>query len=94
MWYYVYVLLSEKDGNFYTGYTSNLADREEHHNSGRVFSTKNRTPLKLIYYEVCLNQQDAIRREKYLKSGSGKIYIKNRLYNFIQSTINPTGFIN
>lgn len=87
MIYYVYVLLSEKDNLFYTGYTSDLKNRLEQHNSGKVFSTKNRTPLRLIYYEGCLNQQDATRREKYLKSGSGKIYLRNRLSNYF----NPTG---
>jgi putative endonuclease len=87
MIYYVYLLLSEKDNLFYTGYTSDLKNRLEQHNSGKVFSTKNRTPLRLIYYEGCLNQQDATRREKYLKSGSGKIYLRNRLSNFF----NPTG---
>lgn len=87
MIYYVYVLLSEKDNLFYTGYTSDLKNRLELHNAGKVFSTKNRTPLRLIYYEGCLNQQDATRREKYLKSGNGKIYLRNRLSNFF----NPTG---
>ena len=91
MYYYVYVLLSEKDGNFYTGYTDSLFKRLELHNSSKVTSTKNRVPLKLIYYEGCLNQQDATRREKYLKSGNGKIYLKNRLRNYFQSERNPTG---
>ena len=88
MFYYVYVLLSEKDGLFYTGYTSDLTKILELHYNGSVFSTANRRPLKLIYWEGCLNQQDATRREKYLKSGNGKIYLKNRLKNFL---INPTG---
>ena len=88
MKYYVYVLLSQKDGLFYTGYTSNLTNRLEEHNSERVPSTKERRPLKLIYWEGCMNQQDATRREKYLKSGNGKIYIKNRLSNYFD---NPTG---
>jgi putative endonuclease len=87
MFYYVYVLKSEQDNLWYTGYTSNLKNRFENHNQGKVVSTKNRRPLKLIYFEGCLNQQDATRREKYLKSGNGKIYIKSRLRNFF----NPTG---
>ncbi len=91
MCFYVYVLLSKKDGEFYTGYTDNLSKRLELHNSGKVTSTKNRMPLKLIYYEGCLNQQDATRREKYLKSGNGKIYLKNRLRNYFQTARNPTG---
>jgi len=74
MKYYVYVLLSLKDNNFYTGYTADIQSRIELHNAGKVYSTKERRPLILIYWEGCLNQQDATRREKYLKSGNGKIY--------------------
>ena len=88
MKFYVYVLLSERDGLFYTGYTSDILNRLKEHNSGKVPSTKNRMPLVLIYWEGCLNQQDATRREKYLKSGNGKIYIRNRLRKYLQ---NPTG---
>jgi putative endonuclease len=87
MYYYIYVLLSEKDNQFYTGYTSDLKNRINYHNEGKVTSTKNRRPLKLIYFEGCLNQQDATRREKYLKSGNGKIYLRSRLRQFF----NPTG---
>lgn len=87
MIYYVYVLLSEKDNCFYTGYSQDLEKRVSAHNNGLVTSTKHRRPLKLIYFEGCLNQQDATRREKYLKSGNGKIYIRNRLKYYF----NPTG---
>ena len=68
MFYYIYVLKSEKDGKLYTGYTKDLKLRFEKHNKGTVESTKDRKPFKLIYYEACLNQQDATRREKYLKT--------------------------
>jgi len=88
--YYVYVLLSEKDGNFYTGYTDNLKNRIKKHNNGEVQSTKHRRPLKLIYYEACLNQQDALKREKYLKTTYGKRYLKNRLKTFLDMFI-PQG---
>ncbi len=88
MFYYIYILKSEKDNGFYTGYTKDLKNRLEMHNSGKVRSTTNRRPFKLIYWEGCLNQQDATRREKYLKSGNGKIYLKNRLKNYL---VNPTG---
>jgi putative endonuclease len=83
MAHYVYVLQSKKDNNFYTGYTSDLKNRVIIHNQGRVKSTKNRIPLKLIYYEACLNQQDSTHREKYLKTSWGKRYIKNRLKNYL-----------
>ncbi len=72
---YVYVLKSKKDNKNYVGYTKNLKLRFEQHNKGLVLSTKNRIPLSLIYYEACLNQQDATKREKYLKTIYGKRYI-------------------
>ena len=83
MFYYVYILLSKKDNKFYTGYTKNLKLRFEQHCKGLVESTKNRRPLELIYYEACLNQQDATHREKYLKTYHGKMFIKNRLKSYL-----------
>ena len=83
MKYYVYILESKKDNNLYTGYTNNLKRRLKEHNNGEVKSTKNRRPLKLVYYEFCLNKDDALHREKYLKSSWGKRYIKNRLKNYL-----------
>ena len=83
--HYVYTLLSEKDGYFYTGSTNELKRRVEEHNTRRVNSTKNRRPLKLIYYEACLNEDDARQRERYLKSGMGKKYLRNRLKNSLQN---------
>ena len=86
--FYVYVLLSEKDKKFYTGYTQNVNLRLIQHNSGEVKSTKNRVPFKLIYWEGCLNQKDALHREKYLKTAWGKRYLKNRLKNYLTQEIN------
>jgi putative endonuclease len=81
--YYVYILQSLKDKFFYVGYTLNLKNRIEKHKKGLVFSTKMRKPLKLVYYEACLNKDDAIKREKYLKTSWGKRYIKNRLSKYL-----------
>ena len=81
---YVYLLLSEKDGRFYTGLTNDLKRRLQEHNLGNVKSTRNRKPLQLIYYEGCLNEEDAQQREKYLKSGMGKRYLKNRLKRYLE----------
>lgn len=83
--YYVYVLQSEKDHNLYTGLTIDLKTRIEDHNSGKVSQTESRQPLKLIYYEACLNQQDAAKREKYLKTTWGKRYLKSRLKEYLKS---------
>ena len=81
--YYNYVLQSSKDKNFYTGRTNNLVKRIEKHNKGFIPSTKNRRPLKLLYCEMCINKGDAFRREKFLKTGMGKKYIKNKLKKFL-----------
>lgn len=83
--YYVYVLRSKKDGNFYVGHTADLLKRMEHHNKGIVESTRNRRPLELIYYEACIKQKDALRREKYLKTAYGHRYIKNRLKDYLNA---------
>ena len=77
--YYTYVLQSQKDYKLYFGYTNNLKSRIEQHKKGKVVSTKHRRPLKLIYFEGCLNSRDARKREVYLKTTYGKRYIKNRL---------------
>ncbi len=82
-YFYVYVLKSKIDGKFYTGYTKDIISRIKEHNHGKVYSTKNRIPLKLIYWEGCLNQTDATNREKYLKTAWGKRYIKNRIKNYL-----------
>ena len=83
-YHYVYVLRSQKDGNFYVGYTKNVQKRLEEHNSGRIPSTKERRPMKLVYWEGCANRQDAARREKYLKTAWGKRYIKGRLKDYLE----------
>jgi len=81
--YYVYVLESLLDGKFYTGYTKNIELRFEQHQKGKVDSTKNRKPFKIIYFEACLNQQDATHREKYLKTHYGKMFLRNRLKSYL-----------
>ena len=56
------------DGGFYIGCTEDLKKRLKAHNSGQVESTKKRLPMKLLYYEACLDEKDAFHREKYLKT--------------------------
>jgi len=81
--YYIYVLQSEKDDKFYVGFTKDLKLRFEKHYKGQVESTSDRRPLKLIYYEACLSQDDATKREKYLKTYHGKMFIKKRLKSYL-----------
>ncbi|MBU0708810.1 GIY-YIG nuclease family protein [Patescibacteria group bacterium] len=77
--YYTYVLQSLKDNNLYIGFTDNLDQRLSEHNNGRVTATKSRRPLKLVYYEACLNKRKALLREKYFKTGFGRRYLKSRI---------------
>lgn len=81
--YYVYILLSSKDDDMYTGYAGDLKSRLEQHSKGLVKSTKERRPLTLIYSEACLNKKDAMHREKYLKTFHGKQFLRKRLKSYL-----------
>jgi len=76
--FYTYILKSKKDNKLYVGYANNLKLRFEQHAKGRVLSTKDRRPFVLIYYEACLDKIDAMKREKYLKTYLGKVFLGNR----------------
>ena len=80
--YYVYAIQSEKNKIVYIGYTNDLRRRLKLHNSGKIFSTKPYRPFILIYCEVYRNKEDALEREKFLKSGWGKNYIKRTLKHY------------
>ena len=77
--YYVYVLQSEKDKNLYVGMTADIERRRSEHFRGKVISTKNRLPLRMLFYEVYFTKIEAMRREKYLKSSDGRKDIKKRI---------------
>lgn len=83
---YVYVLKSEKSGNWYTGYTKDLRKRLTEHNTGESTYTRSRGPFPLIYYEASCEVEDAKARERYLKSGMGKRFLRNRLKRFLSLT--------
>ena len=75
--YYVYALKSLVDGRIYVGFSSHVQRRIMEHNSGYVFSTKGYRPWKLIYQESVKTRAEARIREKYLKSGIGKEFLKS-----------------
>ena len=79
MFYYTYVLISNKDKKFYVGWTDNLEKRINTHNKGLVEATRYRRSLELIYYEACQNKEKAIKREKYFKTGFGRRFLKDRI---------------
>ncbi|SRR3990167_3030372 len=82
MFFYIYVLESLKDGNRYIGYTADFKKRVKEHEDGKNFSTKFRVPFRLIYFEGCLDQSDAKRRERYLKTTQGRRFLGLRLINY------------
>ena len=77
--YYTYVRLSSKDGEWSTGAASDLKTRRREHERGEVTATPFRRPLRLIYYQACLEAADAYRRARYLKTGKGKRYLRQWL---------------
>jgi putative endonuclease len=78
MWY-VYILRSMKDRNFYVGSTDNIHRRLNEHNSGKVDSTKGRIPFSLEAYIAVRDQNKAIELEQYFKTGSGRALLKKRI---------------
>ena len=74
----VYVLRSEKDGRYYVGMTSDLRKRLIAHNTGRTKSTKGYRPWRLLHLEEYPDREIARKREKYLKSGYGKQWLKSK----------------
>ncbi len=83
--YYVYLLKNRETSQWYTGFCADLRKRIKEHQDKKVFSTKSGV-FDLIYYEACRHKNDALAREKYLKSGMGKRYLKNRLRQFLSLT--------
>ncbi len=83
MFFYVYVLESKRNKQWYIGSTGNLVRRVKEHNLGLNQSTKAYIPWRLIYYEATLNQQDAKRREYYLKTSQGGRLLRRRLKDYL-----------
>ena len=81
--FYVYVLRSVSDDGFYIGYSASLRKRIRQHKQSLAFATSFRGPWRLIYYEAYLNQPDALGRERYLKSGAGRRFLKAQLRNYL-----------
>ena len=74
---YVYILKCA-DGKHYTGCTNNITNRIERHKKGEVTYIKSRLPVELIFYCAFSDPYKAFEFEKYLKSGSGRAFMKKR----------------
>lgn len=79
--FYVYILLSQKDGKTYTGFSDNVDRRLNQHNSGMVPATKHRRPLELLFTEDFETKLEAKKRELYWKSGAGRRKLKQFFTN-------------
>jgi predicted GIY-YIG superfamily endonuclease len=78
--YFVYKLQSDKFPNeFYVGYTTDIKKRLAAHNNGQVPHTSKFKPWKMIFYFAISNKDKALEFEKYLKSGSGRAFLKKHL---------------
>jgi putative endonuclease len=75
-------LHSEADEGLYIGYSADLRRRIAEHRQGAALATSFRRPWRLIYYEAYLDEQDAQGRERYLKSGSGRRFLKKQLAHY------------
>lgn len=83
--FYVHILKSKKDGELYSGSTSDLRKRFADHNAGRVFATRLQRPLRLVYYEAYIVEKDARDREHNLKLRANAL---NQLKLRIQRCLN------
>src|SRR5437868_15493421 len=81
--FYVYSLHSLTDHGFYIGYSTDLRKRLNEHKQGASVATKSRGPWKLIYYEAYIERPDAEGRERYLKSGAGRRFIRRQLKHYL-----------
>ena len=77
----VYVIESLTDKTWYTGMAKDAFNRLHEHNSGKNRFTKGHRPWKIIYSEQQKNWETARKKEKYLKSAAGKIWLKKYLEN-------------
>jgi len=83
--FYIYVLHNSTKNFIYVGYSENLKQRFQEHNSGKVISTQFYKPLKLIFYEAYPTKSDAKRREKYLKTNKGKTTLTTMLEDYFNA---------
>ena len=75
--FYAYVIKSIDHNYYYKGHCEDIEKRLTQHNNGLTKSIKPYIPFKLVYFEVFTNREDAIKREKYFKSGEGRQFLKN-----------------
>ena len=81
--HYLYILLLSNK-QLYTGATEDIKRRYSEHKRGKVKSTRNKRPLKLIHFEAYLLKSDALRREKFLKTTEGKRLLRQQIRDILK----------
>ena len=87
--FFVYVLYSRKDKRFYIGFTKNIERRVKEHVAGRNHTTLRLDSAELIFYEAFVDEKDARRREKYLKTTQGRKGLRYIVRETLESDICP-----
>jgi len=77
--HYVYILESSSGDHFYTGLTEDLAARLQRHNAGGVPHTAKHRPWRIKTAISFRIRERAAAFESYLKSSSGRAFVKKRL---------------
>jgi putative endonuclease len=86
--YWIYILENLNDKSWYIGYTSDLERRiKEHQEGSGARTTRIKKDWHLIYCEGYLEKLDAMGREQFLKSGSGRKFVKKQLTNYLDKAI-------
>jgi len=78
------MLRSESDSGFYIGFSTNLRARLRQHQNGESLATKSRGPWKLVYFEAYTERENAEGREKFLKSGAGRRFLRAQLRHYLK----------
>ncbi|MEY3079575.1 MAG: hypothetical protein RL086_728 [Bacteroidota bacterium] len=77
--FYSYVLLSKKNGILYKGSTDDIEKRLSTHNNGLVKFSSRHVPWELVLKEEFITRSEAMKREKWYKTGVGRDWIKEQL---------------
>ena len=75
----VYVLAGRRPAYLYKGAARDVVERLRNHDAGRVARTRSLRPLRLVFFEYCVDYSAALQREQFLKSGAGRAWLKEHL---------------
>ena len=85
--YFIYVLYSKVANRFYTGYTKNIDKRLKHHNLGLNRWSRRGIPWELVYSEDYKTKKEALRRERFLKTGKGREELSARIAKVVTARV-------